>query len=256
MSPRRLAAGVVLVCAFAACSSQRTVRVVDTTLGTDARTLQLALGACPEGAVAVAVEQDDQQVILGASAWGPNVGDCAAGAEVVLDTPLGGRRVLDGAEATTSPTGSPAYVRPAETELVEGLVDFARHPQRLAPPAALGTGRVALGLGERLLVTRDAAELADPSAWRLDAGRESFRDLRGPFSALERIAENGGRQMVAGPHRRCVSPPTPPPAAVADLRRISAQPATVTSCREWWSVDLYLEDDGTVRAVTLDLWEP
>jgi len=48
----------------------------------------------------------------------------------------------------------------------------------------------------------------------------------------------------------------PPPDQVAVLRRISIQPTGTDSCLEWWTVDLFLTDIGSIAAVTIDVWEP
>ena len=33
-------------------------------------------------------------------------------------------------------------------------------------------------------------------------------------------------------------------------------PADPAGCLAWWTVDLFVDDRGTVTGVTLDLWEP
>lgn len=49
-----------------------------------------------------------------------------------------------------------------------------------------------------------------------------------------------------------------PPQPLADLRRVSVQPAdgSIESCPQWFTVDLYVDGSGTVQAITLDLYEP
>lgn len=52
-----------------------------------------------------------------------------------------------------------------------------------------------------------------------------------------------------------VQPPAPD--GLADLRRVSVQPELGDrSCLEWWTVDLFVADDGSIAAVTMDLYEP
>ncbi len=46
-----------------------------------------------------------------------------------------------------------------------------------------------------------------------------------------------------------------PPAGHATNRRVSIQPASAQSCLQWWTVDLFLGEDGRVEAITLDLYE-
>jgi hypothetical protein len=50
----------------------------------------------------------------------------------------------------------------------------------------------------------------------------------------------------------------PPPPDVAALRRVSVQPApsSIESCIDWFAVDFFVRDDGTIAAITLDLGEP
>ena len=85
---------------------------------------------------------------------------------------------------------------------------------------------------------------------------EAFRARTGPFSALEPLIDERPHVIVAGPHNHCASPPVPAPEGYEAHRRVSVQPADATSCLEWFSVDLFLEADGTIDAITLDLYEP
>lgn len=112
---------------------------------------------------------------------------------------------------------------------------------------------VRLGLADQLLVQRSPRELTDPEAWVI--GEDPFRARVGPFSALELLAGPGPVSVVVGPHPHCASPPVPPPEEVADLRRVSLQPANFESCLLWWTVDVFLTPEAEIAAVTLDLWE-
>jgi hypothetical protein len=40
------------------------------------------------------------------------------------------------------------------------------------------------------------------------------------------------------------------------MRRLSIQPAGISSCLEWYAIDVFLDDDGRIGGVMLDLWEP
>lgn len=111
-----------------------------------------------------------------------------------------------------------------------------------------------LGLADRLIVRRSAEELADAKVWRLRA--ELFRAYVGPFSALDLLVDSGPRVVSVGSHPHCASPPMPPPAKVAHLRRVSVQPEDTESCLQWFTVDLFMNPGGMIAAVTLDLWEP
>jgi hypothetical protein len=37
---------------------------------------------------------------------------------------------------------------------------------------------------------------------------------------------------------------------------VSIQPTNTTSCLEWSTVDLFIDTDGNIAAITLDLFEP
>jgi hypothetical protein len=63
-------------------------------------------------------------------------------------------------------------------------------------------------------------------------------------------------QVTVGPHDHCVSPPVPAPPELAGLRRVSVQPVGEVPCLLWWTVDLFLTEDGTIAGITLDLYEP
>ncbi|MEX2549962.1 MAG: hypothetical protein WD638_07035 [Nitriliruptoraceae bacterium] len=147
----------------------------------------------------------------------------------------------------------------AEDEaLIGDLLRFASEPTDANAGALPFAGQVGLGLGEEIIVTRSADELADPEAWSLDV--EAFRGYVGPFSALDLAAGSGPADTVVsvGQHPHCASPPRAAPEGFADHRRLSVQPdpETTGSCLEWWTVDLYLDDAGTIDAVTLDLFAP
>ena len=73
---------------------------------------------------------------------------------------------------------------------------------------------------------------------------------------LDLLARNRSLRIGVGPHRRCVSPPLPPPRSVAGLRHVSVQPRRIDSCLQWFSVDMFVTRSGKIAAVTLDLYEP
>lgn len=159
-------------------------------------------------------------------------------------------------DASGSPSPSPpsAAVSDAEAAWLEALVRFARTSSAEELAAVPLAPQVQLGLASDLVTERAAGELTDPGQWRLDA--EAFRGYVGPFSALEVLARDGELVAAAGEHPHCASGPVPPPEAVGDLRRVSLQPRDISSCLQWFTVDLFLAPGGQVRAVTLDLWEP
>jgi inhibitor of cysteine peptidase len=157
-----------------------------------------------------------------------------------------GERLIIGSDASvTEPTGE-------EATSVDAFVAFAQAPSTDTAAAVPFADPVALGLGSDVVTMVSAAEVGDPNMWRLDV--EEFRAYAGPFSALELIEPPV--KLVVGQHRRCVGPPVAVPGGFEQARQISIQPEVATSCLEWWTVDLFLTDDGTIGAVTLDLYGP
>lgn len=62
--------------------------------------------------------------------------------------------------------------------------------------------------------------------------------------------------ITIGAHAHRASLPVPPPAGFESHRRISVQPAEATSCLEWSTVELFIDNQDNVAAITLDLFEP
>lgn len=152
------------------------------------------------------------------------------------------------------------FVPPAATSDEVGLIEafraFAADPSPETAADVRFAPEVRLGLADRLLGSVGADEVSDPEAWVLAPAY--FRGYTGPFSALELVQRQDRLDVTVGPHPHCASPPMPAPRAVEDLRRVSVQPSSrsIDSCLSWFTVDLFVDDEGVVRAVTLDLWEP
>jgi hypothetical protein len=137
---------------------------------------------------------------------------------------------------------------------LNAFVRFARAPSEVTWRAVPFAETVRLGLGETLRARRSARELAQPAAWQLQA--RLFNAYVGPFSPLEPLAGRDRLAFTAGRHARCASPPGDAPAQLASLRRLAIQPARIDSCLQWFAVDLYVDGDGRIVGVTLDIWEP
>jgi hypothetical protein len=143
---------------------------------------------------------------------------------------------------------------------VAAVADAARlGPASIEMPLA---GEVLLAAGSDVVASVSGAELADPDAWVLPI--EVFRARTGPFSALALLADahpEDGEGFVGaiftGPGPRCAGPPGATPPELAGLRRISIQSAPdPVTCLDWWAVDLYLDGEGRIAGIALDLWEP
>jgi hypothetical protein len=155
-------------------------------------------------------------------------------------------------------------LRREEQRMVEDLVAFAQAPDPERLSLLPFADDVALGLADQVIAHRPSHELLDAETWSLGADLP-FRGRVGPYSALDTLAEwnvNAAgiliREMrvTVGPHEHCASPPVPAPAELTGLRRVSVQPVGDIPCLMWWTVDLFLTDEGRIAAVTLDFGEP
>jgi hypothetical protein len=161
---------------------------------------------------------------------------------------------LDAGDPAASPASSAADVTVGDRAVVQALRAYAADPSAANFERVPWADTVTLGVGTDLIRTVPAAELQAPEAWavRPDSGYEWASN--GPFNALDLLGEDEPHQTAVGAHPHCASDPKPAPADVADMRRVSTQP-TEGACPAWYTVDLFMEQ-GEVRAVTLDLWEP
>lgn len=164
---------------------------------------------------------------------------------------------------TAEPDASPATQNPVpidKDELAQALVRFARAPGPETMAGVRLTEEVSLGLGDELVARRSADDLVQAHAWVIEAGEAGFRERSGPFSALDPLAQANRNVVSVGSYSSCNAPnrPAPPPAAVAELRRISIQPdpGGMVACMQWWSVDLYITPTGEIAAITLDFGAP
>jgi hypothetical protein len=173
----------------------------------------------------------------------------------VLLVGCGDRPVQTDSPSPASTSATPE-IDPTETEqaLLDALVRFARSTDPADLDGVPFAGEVALGLGPQPVLFRSREELADPDNWVLD--QAIFRGYVGPFSALEQLRRDAEFSVTVGPHPHCASPPMPPPPGLEDHRRLSLQPASTRSCLQWFTVDLFLDADGVVDAITVDFYEP
>ena len=157
-----------------------------------------------------------------------------------------------------APMSVPAADPYADRQLAEALYELAASPSATTLSNVPFARQVQLGLADQYLETVDSAALSEPDTWRLQV--DFFRAYVGPFSVLDLLRDSGGSYDVSvGPHSTCaVENLVLPPASLSGLRQISiqAEPADYTSCIDWWSVDVFVDDQGEVAGVTLDLYEP
>ena len=159
---------------------------------------------------------------------------------------------FDGESFTVDSTADPFQPTEAELDKAIALVAFARALDG-ATVANIGFAEeVTLGLGDRLTYTVVADTLEDPDGWLLNV--DEYDGYVGPFSALNLL--RAPFEVTVGPHARCVAPPTAAPEGMATYRQLSIQTTGATSCLEWWAVDLYLNPNGEIAALVLDLYGP
>ncbi len=181
---------------------------------------------------------------------------CSDGADRVRIT-TGDVQATPSFEQSASPPSAyvtPSPANPVELDIFGRVQAFASAPSQSAFEQVPFADEVALGLGDRVEQTVARAELAAPAAWVLD--QKSYGGREGPFSALETLRSGSDAAVVSGPHNHCASPPRPALAGFDQMRRVSAQPTDIDSCIDWWAVDLFLNTDGRIAAVLLDIWDP
>lgn len=174
-----------------------------------------------------------------------------------------------GSQAATTPPEIPQAPTTREQRVLNDFVAFANAPSAVtAERIPFSTDGVQIRLGPRVVATLTPESAQRPNAWTIEG---DYAGRMGPFSALTAIARHvdgndvdpalrtsGELSLTAGPHSHCASPPDETPPELQNLRQVSIQPAerSITSCLGWFSVDLFLTTNGSVRAATVDFWEP
>ena len=138
-----------------------------------------------------------------------------------------------------------------DNEIALALLRFARTGEGfddlgLAPEVEVGLGF------DTAVRTVPASGLESPSAWRLDV--DQFNGWSGPFDILPDLTRP--TQISAGEITHCAGPPLTVPNRLEGLRRVNLEPFAITSCLEWRAVTVFLDTEGRIAAVHLDLWEP
>lgn len=191
----------------------------------------------------------------------------------IVRYPMAGSTPAKGFTPEPTATTETPYteVTAADVELADAFVAFATDPgPATADRLPLSPEGLRLGLGQELLRDLPSGDVVVADNWDL-AGDDLFRGYAGPFSALTTLDQHVtdestgefGRmsnelEVSVGSHPYCASPPVPPPPGLEPQRRVSVQPAerSIDSCLQWFSVDLYLDDEGRISTVTFDRWEP
>jgi len=164
----------------------------------------------------------------------------------------GGDQAIELAVDFTVPARDPAdTVTEADLAVTDALLAFARGEIGAADGGLANTVEIALGTAH----TATVSDTDDPTAWVID--EELWNGYTGPFDVLGPLRrETGITTTAVGPQPHCAAPPLDTPVAWDTQRRLSIQPAGITSCLEWYAIDVFIDGDGTIVRVILDSWEP
>lgn len=115
---------------------------------------------------------------------------------------------------------------------------------------------IALGLGDTLVKTVSPAKSRTADAWVLDT--TGYAEREGSVSALDLVRNNlGNLRVTSGPHPTCVGPTAEVPRSLSNGGSlVSIQPRRYSTCIDWWSVDLFVNDVGQIVGVNVSLGSP
>lgn len=154
---------------------------------------------------------------------------------------------------TTTTEPSPSAQQDA---LAAHLVDFAREPSDLTFAQLPFADDVELALGGDVVAHRPGNQLRSPAAWDIDLA--GFRARTGIDSVLRELAGQPEVTVTGEPHQPCNGAITPAPPAADGMALVSIQPTHPRDdgCLDWYAADLFLDTDGNIAVVSLDLYEP
>ncbi len=107
--------------------------------------------------------------------------------------------------------------------------------------------------------------LAGANPWSFDvsegfAGSDETIDVGQTIDQLDPALEGAQFDVTIGEHDHCASPPLPQPGAngnpVEPLRQISVRPIGIDTCLAWFALDLFVDGDGLIDTIRLEVWEP
>lgn len=203
------------------------------------------------------VELTDMLVIDGGSATAVDeltaelaatFGDAGTGDQPVI----GEAHLIDTGVVTTVYGGNQPTL--TDRDLGFAFVDFANGGEGAFDDLRFAD-EVLLALGSEVYARRDPAVLFRRPTWTVNA--PYFEDYSGPFNLLDGVPSPS--EIVVGPHRRCAGPLSiPAPTELARHRRVAILPAegSIESCMAWASVDVFVDAQGRIHGVALDLFGP
>ena len=147
-------------------------------------------------------------------------------------------------------------VEPTEEESDLGflMADFASGGEGVYPELPLA-GDVLLALGPEVVARRQSGELFRRTAWAVNSA--DFAARVGPFNLLDLVPSPS--EIVVGPHMRCGGSeaiPSPPELVTYTRITILPLPGSIDSCLDWSAVSIFVDDNGSIRGVGLNLSEP
>ncbi len=190
-------------------------------------------------------------------AWGRfavRVEDLAPGTYLLRLDPSGGAEAPEPRVvrfAIEDAGDAPSLADEDELAVANALIDVANGAPITPVPLA---DQVALALGPVVDRTVPADELAEPGAWAFGAP-DGFAGFSGPFNPLDQLRRSGKR-ITTGPVGHCAGPPRDWPIELDGLRQVNIEPIGIDSCIDWYGVHLFLDDDGRIAGVVLDLFGP
>lgn len=136
------------------------------------------------------------------------------------------------------------------------FLEFAAAPSAGTLAALDVAPTVEFGVDGRKVTERSAADLLDHHAWDVGNTRTTSGQFVGPFNALTAVQgiqhRGGGFSNSHGDVVRCgTTEHIPHAATLGAATRVSVQPdpSAISSCVDWFSVDLYLDDQGRLVGV-------
>ncbi len=166
------------------------------------------------------------------------------------DPPFGSI-VPEGSRVRRTVSGRGEPLSGPEAPLARKLHAFADAPNAETLGAVPFGDQVAIGLGGDVVKTLTASQLVDPSAWIIH--RKSYGVYSGPFNALDQLRRDPELWSITeGRQQSCPWAAAALPGYEHD-RRLTIKPSDITSCIEWWAVDVYIGQDGMIDAINLNL---
>ncbi len=174
---------------------------------------------------------------------------------VLSSDPPFGSIVPEGSSVTRTVSGPGEPLSGPAGPLARNLHAFAVAPGPETLRAIPFGDRVGLGLGGEVVKMLTPSQLEEPSAWVIH--RDHFAGYSGPFSALDRLRRDPelwsiteGKQLFC-PWARTAALP-----GYEQDRRLTLEPSGITTCLQWWAVDIYLDERDRIDAISLILAEP